>query len=366
MNRLVKKLGVADPDAYASGRKEKQRARALYEEVFSEDSKTFVDYYFQVKAAENEIYVVEDTDADDILATLHLNPYKMEFCGHRVDTSYIVAVATRRDCRHHGLMASLLYSSLCDLYDQGSPFTWLMPAAEAIYRPFGFRFIYRKNHMILSKKACNTGKKVSVCCREAKRQDLDELADFAKQRLPQLAQVYTVHDRAYFAQRMLELSSEGGSLVLFLAEGKICGYFLASAEKKEAWEIVVGGQYEEDAKTAMLLWFGLDEDAEVKVSAFPRAWEQSGEYSYAPAIMGRIVHLERFVRCLCLAREKEWHIKLQDDIIAENNGSFRITVGKTGCTLTRLEGNMQGLREMEIGSLLEEIFDTSVWLNEVV
>ena len=73
-----------------------------------------------------------------------LNPYEMMFCGEKVKTNYIVAVATRADCRHQGMMRSLLQASLQEMYRRKETFTWLMPAAEAIYRPFGFRFIYVK------------------------------------------------------------------------------------------------------------------------------------------------------------------------------------------------------------------------------
>ena len=94
---------------------ENQRARKLYEEIFDEDSPAFVDYYFRVKAAENEIFVVEN-EKQEILATLHLNPYEMMFCGEKVKTNYIVAVATRADCRHQGMMRSLLQASLQEMY----------------------------------------------------------------------------------------------------------------------------------------------------------------------------------------------------------------------------------------------------------
>ena len=44
--------------------------RKLYEEVFSEDEKSFVDYYYQEKTKDNIIYVVREND--DIQAMLHL------------------------------------------------------------------------------------------------------------------------------------------------------------------------------------------------------------------------------------------------------------------------------------------------------
>ena len=43
--------------------------RKLYEEVFSEDEKSFVDYYYQEKTKDNIIYVVREDD--DIQAMLH-------------------------------------------------------------------------------------------------------------------------------------------------------------------------------------------------------------------------------------------------------------------------------------------------------
>ncbi|MGC4017938.1 MAG: hypothetical protein QM793_00985 [Muricomes sp.] len=32
-----------------------------------------------------------------------------------------------------------------DMYDRKEPFTFLMPAAEAIYTPYDFRFTYKQN-----------------------------------------------------------------------------------------------------------------------------------------------------------------------------------------------------------------------------
>ena len=41
-------------------RQEHGRSRALYEEVFVEDEQAFVDAYYQIKAADNEILVAEE------------------------------------------------------------------------------------------------------------------------------------------------------------------------------------------------------------------------------------------------------------------------------------------------------------------
>lgn len=381
MDKCVKRLGMGITSGKAAKAVENQRARKLYEEIFDEDSPAFVDYYFRVKAAENEIFVVEN-EKQEILATLHLNPYEMMFCGEKVKTNYIVAVATRADCRHQGMMRSLLQASLQEMYRKEETFTWLMPAAEAIYRPFGFRFIYEKNKMIVMADVLqraetdedwqiHSNQEVSgdIFCEEAKKEDLAELACFAEKQLSKLAEVYTVHDIAYFEQRMQEAECEGGRLVLIRNENRICGYFLALREQREAWEIVVENAVQKQAFPAVLRWLEAGRE-KCTLTAFPKIWEQYAKSENVPAIMGRIVHLERFVRCLKTKKEQEFKIRLTDSLIPENNGYFLIKTGAGGGTVTKA-GNLSEKKEkmfrsLDIGQLTEELFRLSVFLNEVV
>lgn len=381
MDKCVKRLGMGITSGKAAKAVENQRARKLYEEIFDEDSPAFVDYYFRVKAAENEIFVVEN-EKQEILATLHLNPYKMMFCDERVKTNYIVAVATRADCRHQGMMRSLLQASLQEMYRREETFTWLMPAAEAIYRPFGFRFIYEKNKMTVTADVLqraetdenwqiHSDQEVSgdIFCEEAKKEDLAELACFAEKQLSKLAEVYTVHDIAYFEQRMQEVECEGGSLILIRKEKEICGYFLALKKDREAWEIVVEDAVQKKAFPAVFHWFGASEE-KCTFTAFPQIWEQYAQSENVPAIMGRIVHLERFVCYLKIKKEQEWKIRLTDSLIPENNGYFIIKTGIEGGSLIRVENLSEKEKKMfcsmDIGQLTEELFRLPVFLNEVV
>lgn len=381
MDKCVKRLGMGITSGKAAKAVENQRARKLYEEIFDEDSPAFVDYYFRVKAAENEIFVVEN-EKQEILATLHLNPYEMMFCGEKVKTNYIVAVATRADCRHQGMMRSLLQASLQEMYRREETFTWLMPAAEAIYRPFGFRFIYEKNKMTVTadvlrraetdeKWQIHSDQEVSgdIFCEEAKKEDLAELACFAEKQLSKLAEVYTVHDIAYFEQRMQEVGCEGGSLILIRKEKEICGYFLALKKDREAWEIVVEDAVQKKAFPAVLHWFEASEE-KCTFTAFPQIWEQYAQSENVPAIMGRIVHLERFVCCLKIKKEQEWKIRLTDSLVPENNGYFIIKTGIEGGSLIRVENLSEKEKKMfcsmDIGQLTEELFRLPVFLNEVV
>lgn len=118
---------------------ERIRSRALYDEVFVEDADAFSELYYQIKAQDNQILVAEDNGA--IVSMLHRNPYTFRFRGTSIPAEYIVAVATKVTYRHQGLMRELLTKALRDMYADDRPFTFLMPADEAIYTPFDFRLM---------------------------------------------------------------------------------------------------------------------------------------------------------------------------------------------------------------------------------
>lgn len=68
--------------------------RKLWEEIFPEDTKAFLDYYYYIKAAKNQIYVVEEDGR--ICSMLQLNPYRIRLEDKSFPSEYIVAVATQK------------------------------------------------------------------------------------------------------------------------------------------------------------------------------------------------------------------------------------------------------------------------------
>lgn len=118
---------------------EKALSRRLYEEVFVEDEAAFVDAYYRIKAADNQILAA--VEEGHIRSMLHRNPYTFRLRGESVRADYLVAVATELPFRHQGLMRSLLTRALMDMREERRPFAFLMPADEAIYLPFDFRLM---------------------------------------------------------------------------------------------------------------------------------------------------------------------------------------------------------------------------------
>lgn len=205
--------------------------RKLWEEIFKEDTTEFLDYYYSVKTAENEIYVIEEDGK--IVSMLHLNPYQMRIGNEICQTHYIVAVATDEHYRKRGYMAKLLNHTMEIMQERGEPFTFLMPAAEAIYKPFGFKFIYEQKRGTITGKD-NKDKNLEFAFAEAK--DCQEIADFANEFLKSY-DVVAWRDASYYKTLLAEQASENGGILLAKKHDKIEGVFcFAKGEKIEIRE----------------------------------------------------------------------------------------------------------------------------------
>ena len=198
---------------------EHSKTRKLWEEIFTEDTQEFLDYYYTEKTAENEIYVIEEDGK--IVSMLHLNPYQMRIKNKIYKTHYIVAVATDENYRKRGYMAQILNHAMQVMTDRGEPFTFLMPAAEAIYKPFGFEFVYEQKRGTVTGKQC---KGTEVAFVMAKEEDCLEIADYANAKL-QAYDVVTWRDAEYYKTVLKEQDSEDGGILLAKENGKIMGVF---------------------------------------------------------------------------------------------------------------------------------------------
>lgn len=195
------------------------KTRKLWEKVFTEDTPEFLDYYYSVKTKDNEIYVIEEDDK--IVSMLHLNPYQMRIKDKLYKTHYIVAVATDTRYRKRGYMAKLLNHAMQVMQDRGEPFTFLMPAAEAIYKPFGFEFVYEQKQGTIIGKA---DKDDAIDFVKAKETDCQEIADFANEFLKDY-DVVAWRDASYYETLLAEQASENGGILLAKKRGKIVGVF---------------------------------------------------------------------------------------------------------------------------------------------
>ena len=200
------------------------KTRRLWEEIFTEDTPKFLDYYYSVKAKDNEIYVIEDNG--EIVSMLHLNPYEMRVKDKIYQTHYIVAVATDERYRKRGLMRQLLNHAMQVMVDRGEPFTFLMPASEAIYKPFGFEFVYeQKREKVVGKKCIDE----TLVIEKAKEEDCQAIADFANEFLKEY-DVVTWRDEEYYKMILAEQTSENGGILVAKRDEKLEGIFCYAKE----------------------------------------------------------------------------------------------------------------------------------------
>lgn len=116
---------------------EQERTKALYREIFPEDSDAFVDYYYRKRP--KRILAMEEEG--EIVGMLHINPFSMSFFKKELTASYLYAIGTKKEKRKQGIMGELLRRAFSLLEEEGEPFCFLIPVSESIYSPYGFRTI---------------------------------------------------------------------------------------------------------------------------------------------------------------------------------------------------------------------------------
>lgn len=308
---------------------EKPLSRDLWAEAFPEDSRSFDDYYYREKTKDNRI--LADLEDGCVQAMVQLNPYLVQAGSRRWRVDYLVGVATRKDKRHQGYMRRLLERMMSDLREEEMPFCFLMPADEAIYRPFGFTYIFRQPQWELvgekeltrrpllgpdagcrcSRWAENKGGRGADACgcvdtagmtaaawrgSAGGRRYLGWLADWMNRWLEQRYEVFAVRDTGYLLRLMEEIASEDGTLDLLYAQDSLVGV-------QSFWGI-------EEREQRLLIC----EAPYMREKAEPK-----------PAIMARIITPAQFVRAVHLkaqvqAEEMTLRLYLEDPFLQENEG----------------------------------------------
>lgn len=219
------------------------KTRGLWEEIFTDDTKDFLDYYYFIKARNNRILVIEEEGA--LCSMLQMNPYKIQVERQKYDSAYIIAVATKEKFRRRGYMGNLLRNAFQIMYAKKIPFTFLMPAAEKIYLPYDFRYIYVQNRSSIligesnetvwenckSEEEPGTERNTDqIEFSDAVLWNAQEMADFFNDNFADLWQVYSVRDEEYYRTMILEQQSEHGGVRLMRKNGRIVGMYAYADE----------------------------------------------------------------------------------------------------------------------------------------
>lgn len=370
--------------------KEHGNTRKLWETVFSEDTREFLDYYYFLKTRDNEIFVMEEEGR--ICSMIHLNPYTLRIEEDFRLCHYIVGVATGEPFRKRGYMGMLLRRAMQEMYGRKEPFTFLMPAAERIYTPYDFRFVYdqRQTEELKPEDFLRTPD-TSVLFQDASLGDAREAAAFAETHFAGNSQVCARRDEVYYQTLMFEQQSERGGLRLIRAEGRLVGLFAYGDEDAlEIREPLYLPEYEWAFQEAAAR---LAEERGRAVKLY--AWE--GGAKKQPLIMARLLHLETMLSCMKVRQgeEMDCSFAVLDSILPQNSRIWRIRGGADTnrkvlaqetedsegvITIGALAGLLFGYRSVKEAAREEDVFMTehlkreleklqvlkTVCLNEIV
>ena len=327
--------------------------RELWEEAFAEDTKLFNDYYFDNKAEKNNALILEEDGK--LLSMVSMTPYqvcvKTDGIFRKVESTYLVGVATRQEWRRHGFMGRLLKEACGELNAAGQPFAFLQPAAPEIYEPFQFAYIYDKPQWIFQPEFglmaddllegesrepvfIRDGRKILQAAenvlekkeqpgygmlevRPMEEEDIPEVVRFAVPLRERRFQVYTERSAEYYEMMLKEMYAQQGDSFLLLDDKRIVGYFLYSREKGPViQEALIYSEFEE---------LVLEPDT---VSQ--------------PAIMGRIISLPAMLSFIRCRQNLDVLLKYEDSMIEENNGFFRWQTGPGESSVCRMDAGKVG------------------------
>lgn len=328
------------------------KTRLLWEKVFQEDSKAFLDYYYFFKTRENSVYVVEEDE--EIRSMLHLNPFLIQVGEGQFDVRYIIAVATEESYRKRGYMGMLLRKAMQAMYQEKQPFTFLMPAAEAIYTPYDFRFVYDQNvwkYTVVEKQ-----EQKSLPVSEAGIGDGADLAAFFMEYFSERFQIYAVRDEQYYQTMLFEQQSENGGIAILKRSEKIVGCFLYGDEdgleireplylkeyETEFWA-AVGKVCEKHGQKEALVYAGISEEEKIGTVEFQKQKQ---------TIMVRILHLESLLRLLKTkaGEQIDCSFAVLDSILTQNSRVWKLQSSPIG----ESEEGEEAVKEADVAKEVEK------------
>lgn len=297
------------------------RTRTLWEKVFAEDSREFLDYYYFIKTRDNQIYVIEEDGG--VRSMLQLNPYLLQVEDRQFPCNYIIAVATEENYRKRGYMGELLRKAMQDMYARKEPFTFLMPAAEAIYTPYDFRFVYAQNQC----ESMGTDSAAELELTDAGMRDAADMAAFFNQYFAEKYQVCAVRDETYYQTMIFEQQSENGGVKLIKEGQDIKGMFAYASEENvvEIREPLYLDEYEAQFQKAVR---DLRSGRVVPVKIY--ACRNGEHVKKVPIIMVRILHLETFLSAVKVKEGERLSCSFAvlDSIITKNSRVWKLTGGQ--------------------------------------
>jgi predicted acetyltransferase len=250
------------------------------------------------------------------------------------------------------------------MYRDHMPFTYLMPAAEAIYLPFGFRIVYKheawsqffhiklQNQLKIAEFNLHSSEFLTaISLKEQDKTRIQEVVEFSNFHLSKQFDIYAYRTDYYYIRLFHEMECTGGEIVLFYDENRLIGYISYMADEGFYISECIYDSEQEDIFIRSVCNYMIQLEKKLKM-------EEINKINYFnPCIMARIIDFESFVSYLSAEEELNLIIQVNDSIIHENNGVFDLHFSRNGCELVKcrkepeIAGDVSDLTRLFFGQM---------------
>ena len=207
-----------------------------------QDPVPYADFYFDEYYGRNRVLLHMDEEEGLINGSIHLNPYSVNVRGNAFAASYIVGVATDEAYRRQGIMRNMLQETFSRLREEGAPFTYLMPADEAYYLPFGFRFGMSQTEQEIMCLPAEEDLRFHFKD-QLSREEMEEAVQVEQKEKEKLFAVFTEVDGDYLCRLEKEAASDYGRM-LYVFEDRPCGKDPGRREETYVGRFCVTAEYD--------------------------------------------------------------------------------------------------------------------------
>lgn len=312
--------------------KDFEKARKIWQECFL-DSEKEVKFYFDNLYDRHKYLLLEEDD--EIKASLHENPYRINFNGTIFDSIYIVGVAVSPEYRGKGYMDDLIKESLIENKKREILFIFLSPINPEIYRKYGFEYVTRLSSYSMRIESIPYNKverAYDIRRIELNSEDeiYEDLIEVYEDKMKDLS-LYIQRDEKYYRDWVREIKSDGGDIFSIYLDKEIKGYIaFYRREKIEIREIFTKDRRALENLLALVRSFK-EYYSEVEIKNID---ERSLEYCFInqksfvkkkfPFAMGRILNPMEVFKMLNIY-DIDMRILVTDSIIMENNGIYKFS-----------------------------------------
>ncbi len=360
-------------------------SRELWEEEYPEDKEKFTDYYYEWIAKQNHIYLKEKDGK--AVAMMHRNPYRIMAAGKCVQASRLagIMIASVDSYWNKKYLSKLMREVLADSYEEGEPFVFVRPDREEIedFQNAGFWTVQDQRGSRMDnvywpyvdqevrQEMAHTLQELT--CVRAKYEDLPELTEFSGRVLREHCAVYAERTVEYFQRVWEEQKAVGGEILLLRKNGGLTGYCLVNRENGSVLtrELAVSpadpllyaqaiNRITEYYREELPIYLcGLLPDAQV-------TGMDSSYFLRWPLTMVRITNLYSMAKLLRAEKETEALLEIEDDLIPQNNGCFRLILGPEGGELVPIKKEQASKEFLSLTTyqLAADIFSTQ-WKKDL-